>query len=464
MVDKEILNYIKKGVKRGFPIAELKQSLLAKGHADFDVDEAIKEYKSNSGGGKNVNPPGKSLSFFSPKFVLYSIIGILATFVVLFLVIWTNQGAGSTTYLSEGLDQGLSVDLMQNRIELDVNGENKTLKFGSSSETSVSIDYGKDEESLQVGEKKNLDLDDDGIYDLEIRLDAIVGGIPKLYFKKIELTVEEEEETKYYFTEVEVVDELPEIEEENIEEEEEEVNETEEENESFVCEPNWICEEWTDCMPEGFQERNCLDLNQCNLEESMPEMERTCYYQTFENEFSEELSFEERINICNEYETEYLEDIGDCQGEIVSYELDSGIQVKCCKINYIEEECIGEGEIYDFSQFPEGNPCCEGLESFPLEKNSLMIGDNCYGLGISIDSLSNICRSSLCGDGECQEPEDFCSCPEDCVGMERPDYKTIQEFCISDKYEVFCLDNQDNSDLELCNLCFTVSDVNAISN
>ncbi len=40
-----ILEYIKSNFERGLSIEVIKQNLLGQGHSDYDIDEAIKEFK-----------------------------------------------------------------------------------------------------------------------------------------------------------------------------------------------------------------------------------------------------------------------------------------------------------------------------------------------------------------------------------------------------------------------------------
>ena len=114
MANKELLEYLKKGLKRGFPLEELKQNLLSRGFFDYDINEAIDQLNSQK---DEIDKPEKKLSFFSPKFILYSVVGF---FIFLVLVIFYVFNSQSSTILNDDLSEGLSVDMMQNKIEFDL--------------------------------------------------------------------------------------------------------------------------------------------------------------------------------------------------------------------------------------------------------------------------------------------------------------------------------------------------------
>jgi len=52
----------------------------------------------------------------------------------------------------------------------------------------------------------------------------------------------------------------------------------EEQGEGEQCVPDWSCGEWSECSPEGLQERVCEDLNECEGAFTQPDIERTCVY------------------------------------------------------------------------------------------------------------------------------------------------------------------------------------------
>ncbi len=45
------------------------------------------------------------------------------------------------------------------------------------------------------------------------------------------------------------------------------------------CEEDWVCTDWTPCLPSGYQTRICRDRNSCGTTDKMPEIIRPCHYQ-----------------------------------------------------------------------------------------------------------------------------------------------------------------------------------------
>jgi hypothetical protein len=84
---------------------------------------------------------------------------------------------------------------------------------------------------------------------------------------------------------------------------------------------------------------------------------------------------------------------------------------------------------------------------------TISIGSECYETGMLAGSPVGTCIE--CGNGVCEEIEDYCNCPEDCGG-ENSDFVNATAFC--DEYvgsqtglETTCLDN--TTTLDICSLC-----------
>jgi hypothetical protein len=45
---------------------------------------------------------------------------------------------------------------------------------------------------------------------------------------------------------------------------------------SYICEENWVCENWGECNSEGFQIRNCIDQNSCVTSLNQPKEIQEC--------------------------------------------------------------------------------------------------------------------------------------------------------------------------------------------
>ncbi len=128
------------------------------------------------------------MSFFSPKFILYSVVGF---FIFLVLVIFYVFNSQSSTILNDDLSEGLSVDMMQNKIEFDLDGKKENLNLDVVENNSVTISFADSEDSFEIGEEKEIDLDGDGTDDISIRLESITDSIPRFYFKKLEQKMQE---------------------------------------------------------------------------------------------------------------------------------------------------------------------------------------------------------------------------------------------------------------------------------
>ncbi len=49
--------------------------------------------------------------------------------------------------------------------------------------------------------------------------------------------------------------------------------------EEALCEEKWVCSEWSECFPNGTKVRECIDLNNCNTTENMPDIILPCIYE-----------------------------------------------------------------------------------------------------------------------------------------------------------------------------------------
>jgi hypothetical protein len=90
------------------------------------------------------------------------------------------------------------------------------------------------------------------------------------------------------------------------------------------------------------------------------------------------------------------------------------------------EDCIEKGVNGAFVL-----PCCDSLDKIEVQR-AASIEDKCYILPSSFSESSPqtfVCAD--CGNGDCEAEESVCTCPQDCTGKGKSDYKTIQEFCDS---------------------------------
>ena len=115
-------------------------------------------------------------------------------------------------------------------------------------------------------------------------------------------------------------------------------------------------------------------------------------------------------------------------------------------------KCGGQGESIVPNPINQVDECCEGLKD--VSDTRLSIADGCYVTGQFFDGIHSIICSN-CGNGICENVEGVCGCAEDCIGKEKSDFNTIQEFCDSPDYDRICVRGPPHIvlNLDLCKLC-----------
>ena len=111
-------------------------------------------------------------------------------------------------------------------------------------------------------------------------------------------------------------------------------------------------------------------------------------------------------------------------------------------------DCAGQGEGYEFTNPEEPDECCGELEDVH-STDSISVEDTCYWTGTVSGYPGGVC--SNCGNGICEEIESVCGCAEDCAGLGKSTYNTIQQFC-NEGYDKYCEGHED-LELELCSIC-----------
>ncbi len=99
-----------------------------------------------------------------------------------------------------------------------------------------------------------------------------------------------------------------------------------------------------------------------------------------------------------------------------------------CVSQGLEEGCAMEGERFSqvYTEYPEH--CCVGLTEWDSGfDTSISIADECYETGLLAGSPIGTCIN--CGNMVCEDIENPCNCPEDCVGKSKSDFLSIEEFC-----------------------------------
>ncbi|MFH1234578.1 MAG: hypothetical protein V1493_03110 [Candidatus Diapherotrites archaeon] len=183
----------------------------------------------------------------------------------------------------------------------------------------------------------------------------------------------------------------------------------------------------------------CTTDKQCPLIGTSPDGYRECYNGT--------LCKVGGGYSCKEGKCVLTKVFADCQ------KCPNGCENNACKT----VECAKEGEQYSevfTTEYP--SKCCAGLTGFMTGLDTrISIQDNCYQTGSASGWPVGHCTN--CGNKICESIETVCSCPGDCIGQGRSQYKTIKEFCES-PYTRYCsvdgaVSSSDSP--QLCALCST---------
>lgn len=116
---------------------------------------------------------------------------------------------------------------------------------------------------------------------------------------------------------------------------------------------------------------------------------------------------------------------------------------------YPSQNCAQEGEQFSvvYEEYPD--TCCEGLTEWHSGFDTrISIADECYETNLLSGSPIGTCIN--CGNNVCEDLENPCNCPEDCVGKGKSRF-SLEEFC-SEGYDSFC-EFIDSMNEELCSLC-----------
>lgn len=261
MVNKEIVEYIRKNSKRGISSQRIHQSLLAQGKSDYEIKEA----KNFIDSGKEFPKENKtnvvySESFFYSDFFKY-IVGFLVL-VLVFVLIYLIVPKGES-FSSKEIENGTSLELTKNNVRVKFEDGQDNLFF-SRKKQEVEYTFRDSKKFLSPGIEENLDLNGDGIDDLIMVYEGVDDRkIPLISFKKI-----------------------------------------------IPCVPDWECEDWRDCV-DGTQTRICVDENSCGSLDDRPFLQKTCTIveeeEFFENETKENETEEEEENETEVNETEVNE-------------------------------------------------------------------------------------------------------------------------------------------------------------
>ena len=123
-----------------------------------------------------------------PKKKIWLWILIPVLIIIIGVVVFYFINSSPKTISDNEFSQGINLQLKQNNeAKFIIDNEEHTIKVNSVSGDSVNLIIQSDpiQISIKVGETKKFDLDNDGFYDLQVKLNRIVKGVPEIYIKEI---------------------------------------------------------------------------------------------------------------------------------------------------------------------------------------------------------------------------------------------------------------------------------------
>ena len=191
------------------------------------------------GGDQNqYNPPVQEQKPNS-KIWLWILIPFLI--IIIGVVVFYFINSSPKTISSNEFSQGVSLQLKENKeANFMLDDQEHTIKVNSVGSDSVNLIIQSNplQVNLKIGEEKKFDLDNDGFYDIQVKLNSIENGVPEIYIKKIH---------------------------------------------ESTCTENWNCGGWSSCSEQGSQTRTCNDLNSCGTTKNKPATTQSCTYTCVED-------------------------------------------------------------------------------------------------------------------------------------------------------------------------------------
>ena len=197
-------------------------------------------YNNNYQGGDQspYNPPAQEQRA-NKKIWLWILIPFLI--IIIGVVVFYFINSSPKTISSSEFSQGTNLQLKQNsEAKFMLDNQEHTIKVNSVSDDSVNLIIQSDpiRVDIKIGETKKFDLNNDGFYDIQVKLNNIEGGVPEIYIKKIH---------------------------------------------ESTCIENWNCGDWSSCSEQGSQTRTCNDLNSCGTTKDKPAITQSCTYTCVED-------------------------------------------------------------------------------------------------------------------------------------------------------------------------------------
>lgn len=234
MVNEDILNYLKNGVESGMTIVELEGNLISEGWDESDVNLAISELNKD----KNVNlsleeislpeklegeeetslteevnvtkekiaeenkpvqnvlPVQENISdvaliqekkgFLSRKNIIIIGSSFLILVLVLILVFSLPGGDKREKIGTVNILDGNVVEFTGSKMNIKIGGETKLFTLNGIDEYIVRYTFGEFTGEIYMKEDVSVDINNDGIDDVDLRLESISSGVTKIYMDEIE--------------------------------------------------------------------------------------------------------------------------------------------------------------------------------------------------------------------------------------------------------------------------------------
>lgn len=323
MVHKELVNYVKEGMNQGASLIKIKEDLLDRGFSAEDFSNAL----------KLANKRGSSFSFHKVNFKNF-LLGFFIFFIVIALVVMMviNSQNNAEVYSSDVLKEGVNIEMKGALMEFEYSeGKTEQARLVSANSLIAEVNFGDQHVKISMGGNKSLDLDSDGFFDLIVTYESIKGSVPTFSIKLSDERVDNSSRKKDKVDELKSKYDVEEVDGADIND-----------SENEVCVPDWDCDVWEECLS-GQQERACVDLNDCETLDDIPETIRSCE----DEESSEESSSEDSSEECvEEWNCTYSECINGKITEIcVETGCGSGSNSKTINCEYNETTALSIGEM-----------------------------------------------------------------------------------------------------------------------
>jgi len=231
MIDNNLIGYIEQNLSKGYSDSSIQNALINQGYPAANVLDTIFYVKGNNRNTQKIPVQSRGDS----KKGLYIIIPIVLV-IIIGLSIFFFMSLSPKSISEEEFSQGTNFGLKENKeVKFNLDKEVHTIKIDSVNDNSVSLTIQSNpiQVDIKIGEEKKFDLNNDGFYDLLIKLNAIENGVPELHIKKIH---------------------------------------------EGTCTEDWDCGDWSSCSEAGSQTRTCTDLNSCGTIKNKPLITQSCTY------------------------------------------------------------------------------------------------------------------------------------------------------------------------------------------